>query len=110
MLPKKRRVNKELFELIMKKGLIISGQFFVFRYLPPGVKHLGLHLACVAPKSVAKKAVNRNKLRRRAYSILRSFPVLKGSGIFFYKKTGVLVSSNEIKKDIEFLLKKAHFI
>ena len=124
MLPKKRRVNKELFELIMKNGLIISGQFFVFRYLKPestttGVGHLAsqvsntwgiYHLSCVAPKSVAKRAVDRNKLRRRAYLALGVFPIKQGSGILFYKKTGVSASAKELRDDIEFLLKKAYFI
>ena len=92
----------------MKKGSVVSGHFFMFRYL---IKpQLGVKMACVAPKSVAKNAVKRNKLRRRAYSVLRKYPIKGGQGIFFYKKEGVNADFKEINEDIGFLLKKTHFI
>jgi ribonuclease P protein component len=115
MLPKKRRVNKGFFQKIMEGGYVIQGQFLIFRYLRPESARTILadsevHLACVAPKNIAKSAVMRNKLRRRVYVILRPITISSGSGVFFYKKQGISASSQEIKEDIGFLLKKAHFV
>jgi len=119
MLPQKSRVNKRLFQEIMKKGLLAHGKFFVFRYLSVDVRRLqktsdvyttDVHLACVAPKSIAQKAVMRNKMRRRVYSVLRTTPIKKGCGIFFYKKSGATASLSDLREDIVVLLKKANFI
>jgi len=106
MLPKKKRVTKDLFSSIMKTGKIISGSFFVFRY----INQTNPQYAIVAPKSVSKGAVGRNSLRRKGYTAIRSFPVDSGSGIFFYKKNANTASYQEIKEDIGLLLKKARII
>lgn len=90
----------------MNKGSISSGSFFVFRY----IKQADPQYAVVAPKKLAKIAVKRNSLRRKAYNILRFYSLKSGSGIFFYKKEGITASQVEIKKDIEFLLKKTGMI
>jgi len=102
MLPKNKRVTKELFQRIMKTGGSLASPFFSFRYINSDKPQY----AFVAPKSVAKRAVDRNKLRRIGYNNLNSFTLKNISGIFFYKKQGKNVSSQEIKKDIENLLKR----
>ena len=102
MLSKKKRVTKELFSSIMKKGKILSGSFFVLRYMD----QKDPQYAVVAPKSVSKGAVLRNKLRRRGYSAIKSFSIKSGAGIFFYKKNTSKASFQEIKDDIGGLLKK----
>ncbi|HUC88873.1 MAG TPA: ribonuclease P protein component [Candidatus Paceibacterota bacterium] len=102
MLPKNKRVTKELFQKIIKTGGSLSGLFFIFRYINSNAPRY----AFVVPKSVAKKAVDRNKLRRIGYRAM--FPYLSKniSGIFFYKKSGKQASFQEIKSDIENLFKK----
>lgn len=102
MLPKKKRATKELFLSIMKNGEVLYGSFFVFRY----IKQDRPQYAFVAPKSVARKATERNKLRRLGYNAIRSIEAKNVAGLFFYKKQGVVASKEEIKNEIIFLLKK----
>lgn len=106
MLPKKKRVTKEIFQTIMEKGNIIPGSFFVFRY----IKQDQPQYAFVAPKKIAKGAVERNSLRRAGYNILRLYNLKTNAGIFFYKKEALSVDNDKIRKDIEFIIKKAGII
>ncbi len=103
MFPKKKRVTKKLFDEIIKKGSTFSGYFFNFRYI--NNKDLPRY-AFVVPKKISKKAVERNKLKRRGYSIIREYPILNSMGVFFYKKNGVKASFLDIKNDIVSILKK----
>jgi ribonuclease P protein component len=106
MLSKKKRITKDTFQTIMEKGSIVSGSFFLLRYLkqtPPAY-------AFVAPKKIAKTAVKRNSLRRIGYNILRSYDLGSCVGIFFYKKEALSATSLDLKKDIDLLLKKARII
>lgn len=106
MLSKKNRVSKELFLSIMKAGGTLSGSVFVFRYQNSDT----VNFSAVAPKSVAKSAVTRNRLRRKVYTAIKSFNPEKGTGIFFYKKGTSNVEYKDIKEDIGYLLKKSKFI
>ena len=90
----------------MNKGSIIYGSFFILRYM----KQYNPQYAFVAPKKIVKSAVKRNSLRRKGYNILRLYKLMSCSGIFFYKREALNASSIEIKKDIDFLLKKANII
>ncbi len=87
----------------MKKGNIISGSFFVFRY----IKQEYSQYAFVVPKKIAKTAVKRNSMRRVGYNILRTINPQLNAGIFFYKKEALGVSLIEIKKDIISIFIKA---
>ncbi len=107
MLPVKKRVTKKLFDEILKKGVVFYGSFFTFRYINNTEIR---RYAFVVPKKIAKKAVDRNKLKRRAYNIIRSLPTKNSSGIFFYKKNGIDASYLDIKNDIIFILKKTKII
>jgi ribonuclease P protein component len=102
MLSKNKRVTKELFQTIMTKGGMLSGPLFVFRYMPSKYPSY----AVVAPKSVAKKAVSRNKLRRQGYSALRNHKLPLLSGIFFYKKGAQNASFSDIKENIKTIIDK----
>jgi ribonuclease P protein component len=107
MLPKKHRITKILFQTIMKEGLFVSGSVFSVRYIP----HTASSYAFVAPKSLSKKAVVRNKLRRQGYNALRCALALDKkaphkpiAAIFFYKKQAKLPLYSDIKLDVEALL------
>lgn len=106
MLPKKKRVTKELFHSIMKNGKTLSSPLFVFRYIPQG----NPQFAFVAPKSVAKQANKRNTLRKQGYSTLRTYPISKNAGIFFYKKGSQGAPFSQIKQEIKEILQKTHII
>ncbi len=92
----------------MKEGFVLSTPLFVFRFIKNKDK---AQYAFVAPKGVAKKAVTRNRLRRRGYGVLRQFPINNSQGIFFYKKNNYdKIPFMELKKDVDLLLKKAKII
>lgn len=106
MLPKKKRVTKNVFQAIMEKGNVVSGSFFIFRY----IKQENPQYAFVVSKKIAKNAVKRNLLRRRGYNILRFYNLKCNAGVFFFKKEGFVASPAQTKNDIEIILKKAHII
>lgn len=106
MLPKKKRITKDIFQTIIRKGNIVSGSFFLFRY----IKESNPRYVFVVSKKIAKTAVKRNSLRRRGYNILRQYNLKNCAGIFFYKKEALHVSLNELKKDIDFILEKINLM
>ena len=106
MLPKKKRVTKEAFRVLMKEGKTLSTPFFLFYYKKSDLPQF----VFVAPKNTFKNAVKRNKWRRIGYNILRSLPQKAGQGIFVYKKPVITAKSEEIKENIVFILKKAGFL
>jgi ribonuclease P protein component len=75
MLPRSQRVSIHLFEDIMKRGGLLHSPFFVLRFSNTASKS---RFAISVPKKVAKTATERNKIKRRVYSILRKLiPQLK---------------------------------
>jgi len=108
MLPKRRRILRKEFTNILKNGR---------RFHSPSL------ILCVAPissggtsdskvsfsvsKKVCQKAVNRNKYRRRGYSIiLKNLKKIK-PGYFFlfsFKKTPELLTFSTLEKDVTELL------
>lgn len=61
----------------------------------------------MVPKGVAKKATERNRLKRKGTNIIKPLTFKKGSGIFFYRKTYKQANQTDLKEDIFSLLKKA---
>lgn len=103
MLSKKKRVDKNTFKSIWDNGSIISGSFFIFKY----TKSDSPRYAFVISKKLIKTAVKRNSFRRLGYNILRKMEnLLPINGVFIYKKEGLVVPKDELKKDIEFIFKK----
>ena len=102
------RISQALFKDFMKKSRSISGDFLLLRY---GLSSDTNRYAFVAPKTVAKTAVDRNKLKRRGYSAIRELKLSPGSPYllaFFFKKTKKLPTYAEIKAESAILLKKIH--
>lgn len=87
----------------MEKGSIVSGSFFLLRY----IKQDNPQYAFVAPKKIAKTAVKRNYLRRKGYNMLRLYGLKSGAGIFFYKKEALSASTQDLRKDLDLVIKKA---
>jgi len=106
MLSKKKRVNKEVFQTLMKEGKPFVAQLFLFY----SKKTPDSHFAFVAPKAIFKTAVKRNKFRRIGYNILRSIQTKPVTGIFIYKKQAISANKEEIKDDVVFILKKLNLI
>ncbi len=91
MLPKASRLTSSQVAQVLKNGTsvfisppkgrnsLISAKFLAI----PG----GFKTAAIAPKSVAKSAVSRNRLRRAVYRAIAGFPTPKMSGhmVFFVR-------------------------
>ncbi len=106
MLPKKKRVTKGVFQVLLKEGKTFSTKLFLLYF----IKNETPQYAVVAPKGVFKSAVKRNKFRRIGYNILRSLPIKSGIGVFMYKKQAITAENLEIKENIISLLKKINII
>jgi RNase P protein component len=91
MLPKGKRLTSSDVQTVLSRGISISispqkgrNNLISARFLAtPG----GFRVAAVAPKSVAKSAVVRNRLRRAVYRAVAGLPTPKKSGavVFFVR-------------------------
>lgn len=107
MFPKKTRINKGLFDLILKKGHPLYSQEVSLRILKGEGEN---RMAVVAEKKASKLASSRNKLRRQGYYILKKYQkdISKGQYfIFFIKKN---ISFYQIEKEILSLLSRSGLI
>lgn len=99
MLPKRNRLDKKTIEIIFKKGKFVVSPSLTLKFLI--VKENRKQISFVVPKTVSKKAVDRNLLRRRGYIALnkcfKDFPI-GFLGVFIFKKyqDNVLILENEI--------------
>lgn len=88
MLPKKNRADKKTVEKVFKKGHFVNSPNLNFKFILYNNSNTS-RISFVVPKSVSKKAVGRNRLRRRGYNALekyiKQFP-LGLVGVFVFKK------------------------
>ncbi len=112
MLPKEHRLKKEKdFEKIVKQGESHSDNFLVLKFLKNdlGTSRIGFAVG----KKISKKAVVRNKLKRRLREAVKIYlPKLKSDYdlIFFSKKGSEKKEFSELKEMIEKLLEKAKLL
>ena len=91
MLPKKERLSRMAFSQFFAVGKRSHFPSFQVVYVP----HQSLHASVVVPKKIARHAVQRNKIRRRIYDILRNYRSEKKiHGVFIF-----LVKSSVLEKD-----------
>ena len=102
MLPKKNRLDKKLFELVLQKGKFVNSPNLSLKFLKE--KNLILpRISFVVPKTITKSAVKRNFLRRRGYSILNKYinniPNTLMGIVFFGKNSFEIFSGKKDKKN-----------
>ena len=103
MLKKSQRLLTKQFNQVMSKGKVLHSTLFMARVLKGQV---GTKIAAVAPVKPFKRAVDRNKVRRKIYNALR--PVEAGTHIIIFAKIGVLQATlEEIAADLKSLFVKA---
>ncbi len=107
MLPKRRRVTKKLLEQTLKEGSVLHSPSFIFRFKKESPDKYS-HFAFIVPKTVSKSAVERNKMRRKGYNIVRKMSINKGYGLFFYKKGSQKSTIEELNNEIKGLISKAN--
>ncbi|MCX6731554.1 MAG: ribonuclease P protein component [Candidatus Parcubacteria bacterium] len=101
MLAKKNRINKKLFEEIFKRGKIFSSPNLSLKIAPTTEKQS--RFTFVVSSKVAKRAVDRNKIKRRARNIVRKFlPEIKKqiNAIIFFRKGAGKMTFSELEKEI----------
>jgi len=111
MLPPKNRIDKNLFPEFMKKAKTFSSGNLNLKVAYSCQKNKSF--AFVASLKVSKKAVERNKLKRRARAI--TYPLLErvSAGIcaaIFFKPSIIGKKYAEIKDELISLYKKAKII
>lgn len=104
MLPKSRRIPRELF-----KGLLISRKYLNSSYFTLRIGSSDrVRVAVSVSKKVSKKAVVRNRIRRRVYSAIGSYiPSLENGLYLFVVKTGAdKLKGEALKQELAELIKK----
>jgi ribonuclease P protein component len=120
MLPRKERVSKQLFPVLVKKSRSYNSDHLILRVsnlrnLPKGsfffkkgeTSNLPKLFSFTVSKKVAKHAFRRNTLRRRGYSLIkeRKNDFERGFAyLFFFKKKSKELSSKAIGKEIDELI------
>ncbi len=100
MLSKKNRADKKAVNNIFKKGRFLNSPNLTFKFLIK--QSFTPKISVIVPKSLAKLAVKRNSLRRRAYRVLskyiNSFPLGLVAVLVFkkYQEDNSIIE-NEIK-------------
>ena len=102
MLSKKNRVDKKEIDLIFKKGRFVGSQNLTLKFFINLDKTKEKKISFITPKSVSKKAVIRNLLRRRGYAVLekymKQFPVAILGVFIFNKKSTEFFGGRKNKK------------
>ncbi len=83
MLGRSRRLRAAEARATIKAGWSRRGIYISMKYTEGGSP---LRAAAVVSKSLAKKAVARNRLRRALYRALASLPSSRGQAVFFIQK------------------------
>jgi len=111
MLPKNRRIERKEFNQIITQGKRYNSQSFTLYLskIEPREASFPSKFSFSVSKKVAKLAVNRNKLRRRGYSIIgRKLEVIKpGFFMFFLYKKGFEKDYSLLEKEVMGLLSSA---
>ncbi len=103
MLPKEKRVDKKNFEILMKDGKSLFSSLFSLRFDYSEEPKYSFS----SPKKVFKKAFLRNKYKRLGFNILKELKPARNIGVFIFKKEALGAKEEDIKKEIEYLLRKA---
>lgn len=109
MLPTKRRVKKEFFPEIMKKGSFLSGGSFYLRFLNRKDGFLSI-FSFVVPNKVKKTSVGRHLIKRRMSFVVESEIDNFKTGfscLIFAQKDPSALSATAIRKEILDLLFKS---
>jgi ribonuclease P protein component len=106
MLAKKNRADTNTVTQVFRGGKSVNSAFLTFKYILNS-KFQYRRISVIAPKSIAKKAVGRNTLRRRGYQALKKYLDLFPAGVvgaIVLKKP--LGSVPEFENEIQTILNK----
>ncbi len=111
MLPKNKRVSKEVFYCVLKNSKTFHSNNITLRVLKSS--HNITKFSFIVSRKVSSKAPKRNLLRRRGSSVVAKLDKKIKNGficIFYIKKGAVIISYSKIEEEIVFLIKKANIM
>ncbi len=111
MLPRKYRINRQLFKEIFSKGKNFHSDLIFLKIAD--ITDKNPCFTFVVPKKTVKKAVIRNKIKRRARDIIyKNLSLFKNGvgAIFFFKKGSEKLNFPEFQKEIMAISKKSKII
>jgi len=112
MLPKSKKVSREEFPKGHKKGATYHSPHFSFVVVKKDPE-LPSKFSFVISGKVAKKAVERNKLKRWTYrTIQKEYDNIKNGSVcvFFSKKGSTKLTYSQLEDQVRLLLKNAHLL
>lgn len=105
MLPKRNRLSRnELAHCMKQKTFRSEGQYVMLRIGPPTTEVF--QAACIVSKKVAKRAVGRNRIRRRCYRAVKEiFSSMSPVAVIITAKKGIeQVSYTDLVQEIKNLV------
>jgi ribonuclease P protein component len=111
MLPKNKRISRKEFGELLTNGKRFNSPHLLLYILQN--KEADSRFAFSVSKKVAKSAVERNKYRRRGYSIIskNSTKIKKGFYFFFsFKKNSIPIAFTNLEKEVGELLSSASML
>ncbi|MFH1308467.1 MAG: ribonuclease P protein component [Patescibacteria group bacterium] len=106
MLRKQNRLKKKTdFDSVYKKGYTIAGKLVFLKVLKN--KTQNSRFGFIVSKKVSKKAVIRNKIKRRLRSIVKNIDIKNGIDVIITTNPEIVEKTyQEIKLEMEDLFKK----
>lgn len=109
MLPKKSRIPRKMFSLLLKQAKFFGNDLFLLRFNQN--QHSGSRFGVSVSKKVAKKAVLRNKLRRAGYELIaQNMPKIKKDIMALLSFKKVPTNKSSIEAAFEDIFKRANLI
>jgi ribonuclease P protein component len=104
MLPKKRRISRKEIDKVLKSGQRLNSPHLLLYLSKTGLNYSKFSFS--VSKKVCQKAVDRNKYRRRGYSIISKAGKTQAgfAGLFVFKKGSSGLSFDTIEKEVLGLL------
>ncbi len=112
MLPKENRLKKKKdFERVIKKGKFFRDDFLVLKKIKNDLPLT--RVGFIVSQKVSKKAVLRNKVKRKLREVVRASlgKIKSGYDVIFFTRKGIEEKEfAELKNSVEGLLKKARLL
>ncbi len=107
MLKKKEKISRKVFNEIFNTSRVISrGSFFMVKKAINPLKDNEFHASVVISKKIAKKAHERNYLKRCLYSLIQQHkkmnPLFLGTYICIYQKKPIKMHDLQVDFDTQF--------
>ena len=108
MLPKNKRIPREMFSLLLEGAKVFKNNLFLLRFISESKSS---RFCFSVSKKVAKSAVARNRLRRAGYRLLEKYlPEIKPKILAIFSFMIIPKNNEEIIKNLELILKESKLI